>query len=327
MPGALLGLLVTIAPARDRDQFNVAVIPQKPAYYAGRDNEGRAALLVRSGGGDRPAPLALSGIDARFATPCSIVTEGSERIDTFSTIVCLSKDRGVEEYFCSIGESLVAVLGASPSTADVCRAVLQLVDIFQKLKAPPRRSIVGLLGELCLIAAARDPGAAVRAWRIEGEERFDFVADELRLDVKATTLRGRSHSISFEQANPPPDTTSIIASIWIETVGGGSTVADLVNAIELRLGPDGDAVLRLRQTIADSLGDTLPLAMATRFDMALARSSLRFYDGSDIPALRPPLPLDVSGVQFTSELGDRPRELPAVCAGLSAGACSILPPA
>jgi Putative PD-(D/E)XK family member, (DUF4420) len=189
---------------------------------------------------------------------------------------------------------------AEPATEDIIDAVDQLVALFQRLQQPARRSLTGLVGELCVILFATDANAAISAWRVDPGERFDFVVRNLRLDVKATSTGRRSHEITFEQANAPEGSKGLFASIWIENVGGGTTLSGLLATIEDRLGRQGQSVSKLRSVVAETLGNALPAALDSQFDLQLARSSLQLYEAAAVPAIRAPLPLGVSGLRFTS---------------------------
>jgi hypothetical protein len=78
--------------------------------------------------------------------------------------------------------------------------------------------------------------------------------------------------------------------------------------ISIRLRQLGYAVSRpklmvkLHSVLADTLGAALLEALGQRFDEQLALSSLAFYDLSTIPAVRGPLPPQVTAVRFRSEL-------------------------
>ena len=94
----------------------------------------------------------------------------------------------------------------------------------------------------------------------------------------------------------------MIASIWIEQMAGGVSVSDLLRMIEEKIGGKAGPLLRLRTIVATTLGESLPVAMRWRFDMATATSSLRYFDSREIPAIRPPLPADVLSARFVSDL-------------------------
>jgi hypothetical protein len=303
MTGRLQALLDEITAPSGEGVFNVRRLEDSSAFYAGRDSRGCASILIATSESGRTVPLRLAGIEAMFSTPCQIVEAGLlPTTQTVTAIICTNQERDVVAYFASIMESLIPFLGESPSTEKVAETVRQLVDLFQKLRSPARRSLLGLAGELNVLEAATDTAVAVRSWRSDAEERFDFGVGRLRLDVKASSNRQRVHEISFEQANPPNGTTGIIASIWIEAMAGGVSLSELLSSIERRIEDKPTEIMRLRTIVANTLGDALPQAMGWSFDKKLADSSLNYFDATTIPAIRPPLPPSVSSARFVSDL-------------------------
>jgi hypothetical protein len=144
--------------------------------------------------------------------------------------------------------------------------------------------------------------------------------------VKASSNRQRVHEISFEQANPPNGTTGIIATIWIEAMAGGVSLSELLSSIERRIEDKPTEIMRLRTTVANTLGDGLPQAMAWSFDKKLAESSLRYFDANTIPAIRPPLPPSVSSARFISDLSrSTPLEVSRLRQELNDTAQGLLP--
>jgi len=215
-------------------------------------------------------------------------------------------------------------LGPSPSLADTADAIEYLVDLFQKLKQPPNNSIVGLVGELVFILAARDPSIAVQAWHTDPMEVYDFADYDLRLDVKSTSGMERRHHLTYEQANPPEGTVGILASLFINSMAGGTTLSQLLGLIERRL-PDPIAVGKLRLVVASSLGELLPHCLDWAFDLARASGSIAIFDLCTIPAVRGPLGDRISAVRFTSDLTGCERASATLLDRLSARAISLLP--
>jgi hypothetical protein len=169
---------------------------------------------VESSGQGRGVPLRLAGIEARFAVQCRIAEPAlPTTTETLTVMLCRSRDPSVEAYFAGIVQSLISVLGPEPATEEINDGVGQLVALFQRLQLPARRSLTGLVGELCVILFAADANAAISAWRVGPDERFDFIVGKLRLDVKATSTDRRSHEITFEQANAPESADGLFASI------------------------------------------------------------------------------------------------------------------
>jgi Putative PD-(D/E)XK family member, (DUF4420) len=327
MTAGLQELLDEITAPSAEGVFNVRRLGDSSTFYAGRDSRGYASILIATSEGGRTVPLRLAGIEAMFSTPCQIVEPGLlPTTQTVTAIVCTNQDRDVTAYFANVMESLLPFLGESPSTEKVAETVRQLVDLFQKLRSPSRRSLVGLVGELNVLEAATDVAVAVRSWRSDADERFDFGVGRLRLDVKASSNRQRVHEISFEQANPPDGATGIIASIWIEAMAGGVSLSELLSSIEGRIRDKPGEIMRLRTIVANTLGDSLPQGMTWCFDKKLAESSLRYFDANTIPAIRPPLPPSVSSARFVSDLsGCMPIEIQRLSGILDVTERGLLP--
>ena len=264
---SVLPLLASIQPSRIDGSFSVAEIEGHLGYLIGRNSRGEAALLIKTIGASRTVPVKLAGIEAIFSIPCVVTEAGRpERTEQLTAITCLSRDQAVEAYFASVVEMLIDLLGPAPETTAVSGAVEHLILFFQKLRMPPRRSLVGLVGELLVISAARDPRLAVDAWRRDPDERYDFACGNLRLEAKATSTRNRIHEVSFEQATPPAGTVGLLVSMFVEQAGGGTTLKDLLLSIESRL-KSYEAILRLRAIVADTLGHDLIISQGWSFDL------------------------------------------------------------
>lgn len=197
-------------------------------------------------------------------------------------------------------EALLDLLGELPSLDDLAEAITELAGIFQKLGRAARESITGVVGELLLIDRSPNPGAAVAGWRIDPDDRYDFSADGLRLEVKSTSTRRRVHNFSYEQCDVPPDCLGVVASVFIEQTGGGLSVRSLLQRIAARL--PAHAMFRVEQTLASTLGSDLPEALSFKFDFELAKAELAFFDIRTIPAIRDTIPAMVSQVRFASDL-------------------------
>ena len=190
---------------------------------------------------------------------------------------------------------------------------------------PATRSLNGLLGELVLIAASRNAPATAAAWRSSDYDRFDFSTGDVRLDVKAAADRTRAHHLSAEQCQPPPGTAGLLASVFIESSGGGQSLRELLSVVEGNLAGHDQLILKVQEAVAETLGETLPSAMAARFDDRLAHSSLQFYDLASVPAVRVNVPVEVSKIHFRSDLSNTPTLNESEIATAAPEALSFLP--
>lgn len=303
---SLAELLASVEPlthGADEGSFRVRSIPGYERHYVGRNSTGHPSLLLGSAPGAFHAPVRLAMMDARFGNQHRIhPVDGGAREELLSVITCTSQDAQAHAYFLHVCGTILRIVGPNPSLQDIVQVVQRLIELFRRLSRPASRSLNGLLGELFLIAASRDVRAAVAAWRSTDIDRFDFSTGNVRLDVKASAERLRVHHLSAEQCQPPAGTVGLLASLFIEGSGGGQSLRELVAVIEAVLGGNDDLILKVQETIAESLGESLPTAMGARFDDRLALASLRFYDLATVPAIREGVPPEVSGVHFRSDL-------------------------
>lgn len=310
------GITVPCGDNKEASCFAVRRVPGHEAYFVGKDTGDRACLLVEttSGPGRKPPPIRLENLDAQFELACQIIDgEGPAREDLFTVVRCRSSEPETIRYFLSVCRIFMRHLGDHPSRSALAAAVRRLASIFQNIRKPPVRSLNGLFGELFFISRSRFPARAVAAWRIDPTSRFDFAVGDVRIDVKTSATRIRKHSFSYEQCNPPPNTHAIVASLMIERIPGGTSIDDLVVAIEGRISRDPELVLKLHEVVTSTLGTELSESLRVTFDRRLAENSLTFFDFREIPAVRGEIPSRVSDVHFTVDLtGHAPLPLEAL---------------
>ncbi len=283
--------------------YSVRDIDDAPSYLLGRDDSSRPVLLVQTQVPRQNLPaIKLKSFEAYFGIQCSLQDQTSGTTSTrLSIIVCPVQDDETIRFFLSVCTSLIGLIGLSPDSNSLWSAANRIASLFQKLTRPPTRSVNGLFGELLTIWRSVDPVAIAAMWRIGSQSRFDFTGESLRLDVKTTTGRVRSHVMSFEQANPPVKTLGVVASMFVEQVGIGVPLRTLVEDIERMLSARPDLLIKLQEQTAETLGASLRTALETQFDLALSIASFRLYLTTEIAAIRGSLPPGVSSVHFTSD--------------------------
>lgn len=332
MESQLIDLIKEI-PSTDETEgrishYRVRPAPKMPTHYVGRNATGSPCLLLKSDNDIVRSPIKLAGLEVYFGLRCKILIESDiARNEILTVLVCTSLDTKTQEYFLHVCQIILCLVGPNPALAVISNAVQRLVNLFQQLLRPARKSVIGLIGELYTINTSCCPKTAVEAWRNKEDDRFDFALDDVRLEVKTSSNRNRNHTFSLEQCTPPKNTIGILASLFIEINGGGLSLIELIHNIESRLGNNNELMLKVQETLVRTLGETLSLALTLRFDEALAKSSLLFYDVSEIPAIRTEIPGSVSQVRFNSDLSHtKPLTLQAAIAQ-SDRLCDLLPPA
>jgi hypothetical protein len=290
-----------------RSRFRVRSIPNFPKHYVGRNSSGCPCILLSGSDEHVHAPIRLAGIEAHFALHCQIATaDGDERQETLTVVACTSVEPQSQLYFLHICQTIVHIVGVNPTLQQIVDAVSRLVDLFRQLTRPASRSLIGLIGELFAIYRSLNPQIAVRAWRSADDDRFDFAIDDVRLEVKASGDRTRAHNFSAEQCQPPAGTLGILVSLFVERSGGGMSLMELLNEVVRSLDGNDDLVLKVQETVAATLGETMTTALTARFDDHLAQSSFQLYELSTIPAIREGIPSEVTQVHFRSDLSHSP---------------------
>jgi Putative PD-(D/E)XK family member, (DUF4420) len=282
--------------------FAALSIPGSGGHMASVSREGRPGLLLRTvEQGSRPTDIRLSGLNATFGVTCNVSLAQAPPEEHRISILECTADGDLVPIFAETGGTFLRLLGPEPTMAEAARAVAHFASIFSALARPSRQSVTGLIGELMLLLLCSDPVPAVQCWRVSPVESFDFVALDARVEAKATSTGLRIHSFSWEQCNPP-DGPALIASFRVERAGGGMTLRTLIDRIEARLHAAPEAAARLRETIASTMGQTLPQVLDISFDEVLCRASLQWFDLREVPAIRGDLPAGVGSLRFMSDV-------------------------
>lgn len=285
-------------------RFCAQPVPGFPGCAVGKDTSGNPVLLIQADNAQpgTAAPLVLEHLAVIHLVSCRIQkADRGDQDGTLSVVRCTESDRAFHEYFLRSLHPVIASLPRSPSRQQISDAIERLVDLFRKIAEAPRKTIAGLWAELLVIGRAHDPSALLSCWHAVPEERFDFVCGAERMDVKAASGGLRVHHFSLEQVRPPPSTHVMIASVLVERAEGGSSVADLVDAIRSRIS-DPNMLIRLDSVEAQAIGEDWRSMQQAHFDLQFAIRSLRFFDAASIPAVPIPLPPEIADVHFRVDL-------------------------
>ena len=296
-------------PCADHLIYSVAHIPGYPAYFIGKDNNANACVLIATPDKEsrQQVPIRLESLEVVFDVPSVVKSATKITEGTFTVVRCRSNEAEIVRYFLSVGETLLRILGSNPSRTVISGAINRLAHIFQRMQSPATRSVNGLFGELFLIRQSQNPFRALAAWRTQDTSRFDFNEGSVRIDVKTAAGRQRIHTFSYDQCNPPSGTTAVAASLFVEQVAGGISLREIVREIEELVATNTELVLKLHETVAETLGRSLHEALNVRFDHRLSASSLQFYDLRSIPAVRDEPPPGVCDIHFRSDLTSAPQ--------------------
>ena len=283
--------------------YSALTVPGSGGHMVALSATGMPGLLIQTvPGGTKPPRIQLSGLNASFGVACTVAVDGSAPQERSISILECTAPEEIRPIFAEIGGSFLRLLGENPTMVQTAAAVTRFAAIFASLTRPSRQSVTGLIGELMLLALSSDASAAINCWRASQTDHFDFVAPDARVECKASSSGMRLHSLSWEQCNPPPG-PALVASLFVDSAGGGTSVRELLARIENRLSATPEAAARLRETVAATMGAALRPCLDVRFDEAVCHASLQWFDLRDVPAIRGEMPAGISSVRFTSNLG------------------------
>ncbi len=284
--------------------LSAVALPGSARHRLAKDAVGSPCLLLRQSDSEpASAPIRLQHLMVSYGVSCTIGhADGTTEEGQFTIIKCSGSDPSLFPHFLRILSPIVTILGETPTSAAVRRAINGLVELFQSLNAPSKKSIQGIWAELLMIKMARDPQAMASAWHGLPFERVDFVSGRQRIEVKSSSTRRRLHHFSLEQLSPPPNTQLIVASMFVEAVGNGLSLGQLANDIRMMLGTDAELLSKFDTKFYSALGSAWSDALDECYDFELAAESLRYFDSTTVPSIRAELPSEIRDVHFASDL-------------------------
>lgn len=249
------------------------------------------------------SPTVLQHLTILYDAMCRISRpDGTIEDGSFTVVRCVSTDAALRAYFFSVAGLLVEYVGASPSRADISQAIDTLIELFRAMTLAPRKSVQGLWAELFVIAQSRNPEALIRAWHRLPTDRYDFGTGSDRVEVKSASGITRQHFFSSDQLYPPLGVRVLVASLFVDAVGIGTSLQDLIEEIQTALDQVPELLLQLHQTVQLTLGSTWQQAQTACFDRVRAERSLLFFEPCTIPRIGADLPPGVSDVRFRADL-------------------------
>lgn len=285
--------------------YETARIARHSRYRVGRDQQGNPAILVETSGSAGAASLldfAGRYLQVGHGVNCSIGEAGEELgREQFSVVTCVDSDDLLRDRFFDAAEVLLRSLGETPTSNEIRQMVAGLIELFRLATRPPKGTIQGLWAELWLIAQSSDPEELLNGWHREPTDAYDFNSGPERLEIKGTSLRTRMHNFSHRQLHPPAGTRVAIASVFVESSGGGPTIATLLESIRQRV-YNPCALRRLEYVVASSLGSNWRSGVEASFDSEIASESLNFYQAGVVPSLPSDIPQGVSDIRYVSDL-------------------------
>lgn len=226
--------------------------------FAGRDFDGYPHLLIPTNAMDKVVPESLS---AYIQLTRRELATGTGELQAFIDISCSSTEADAlfGPICLEISESVSK--SGSPSYESVLTQVAKVVEKWREiLKALveaglSRSAFIGLVGEVLALTALIDVRGpeALEGWFGQEKTRHDFEFENEAFEIKASTVLSRRtcEIHGMNQLASADGTKLSLIHFQIEQAASGLCLADLLSALERKLG--SDVVLRKK------LSDVWPL--------------------------------------------------------------------
>lgn len=290
-------------------------LPGEGTHFLAKGLAGEPVILLCAGKRRVPRiPLGLRHMQVEFDVECAVRDTAGDAAATpvsatFCRATCDPGTPGLHPLFVHALAGAVGRLPTELSPGEADRFFDDAVELFRAFAAPARTSVLGLWGELFLIAVSPCSNTMLSGWHVSPEQVFDFAFPNACVEVKATARHNRQHEFALTQlrgAHLPV----FVASIVAERSDAGESVFDLASIIQEGLTPVNRA--KLWRLVAESLGGEAEGAADLRFLRMAAANSLRFYAAAALPAPEVPdaVASCVSAVRFSLDLDRAPTLVP-----------------
>ena len=270
----------------------------------GKNLDSGPVILINPGEKISLTDYRLKHINIEHNILCNI-SEDENQLSEYLTIIELNiKNENLSEYFLAVSESIVNKLPENPNIKDFENVFKDFIRIFEKLMAPPLKTIQGLWSELLFISISKDPDFFVEAWHANPKQIFDFIIGDQALEIKSTNNESRIHSFSLSQLNPNKKLELFIVSIIVnQSINYGKSISALLDDLKPKLNENN--FIKILEVVAHTLGENLVEGIKINFDFKPAVDSIKYYNYIDIPRIKNlDVPSEVSSVKFNSNLGN-----------------------
>ena len=252
-------------------------------HRLGKNYNGLPSILINTKkNNESVAPYRGMSIRLRFNINCKIHEENEKQ--NYTILSCISNDEQIIKIFLDICQTTISQLGKEPTPKEISEKTQMLIDLFKEM---PNKlsSIVGLWGELFLIASSKNITKCLEAWHQHAEDKYDFYDNNEALEVKCTSQTDRKHKFKHDQlVSNLKD--HYVASIMIsDDPNKGLSVVDLYEDIKKRCKLD-NLNNKLKKIFFKIVGKTPYEELNEyRYSFDYSKKNLMYYKLKDISTL------------------------------------------
>jgi hypothetical protein len=299
----VVAAFVELVSANVGDELPAFRLSQYRLDFVAKLSDGSPVVLLHDTSSAAHVPSIESEyVDIQFHCTCRVSSSEGPVEAQFAMVRCSAIVPELHELFIRAIASAAAVLPPLCDTAKLQGILRALLDLFRSLSSPADRDIIGLWGELFIIAGSSNVVQTLRAWRAGPFERFDFSSERGCLEVKATTRAERIHTFSLEQLSHRSGSSGFVASLLLQSAAGGTGVIDLARTIDAQAKGQPLLTRKLWTNVARALGSDFSGRLDRHFSYTYAEANFIVYASSDIPAPNVPDDPRITDISFSVNL-------------------------
>lgn len=289
-------------PTPDPGSFSGLYLARSDNYIIARDLVGNPILLIShiQDVSVSNTTYNLEGLEAILSLKARIRIGDTVVESNFAMLRCTFVDEGSRRYFLEFCAVLCHLLGPVPTASRIDDGINTFIRMFTLRSQPPRRSIIGLIGELLYIDQHANTSACIDAWHVSPRDLVDFNFADFGVEVKTTSAAGRFHRLSLEQVSGMAGKRVFLLSVRVIEVANGMTGQDLLSSIAASSATTHRSSIRLWELAAETMGADFQSFLEYEFSYESAVASICFFDAALVPAVRNSIPVGVTRISFTS---------------------------
>lgn len=268
------------------------------------NTSGELNVLIPTGKFDTShfSTINLSNITIIPSINCKVHEKEIVVDDVFTILNFKSTDKQLQNYFLKVIHSVFEDFPDNPTVKIVLDTIFFLVEIFRYISESPRKSVLGLWGELFFIAISQDSEYLLNIWHNDIYEYLDFSLPNHFYEIKTTTNENRIHSFSSQQLGLRKN--GFVVSIITRQLTGGVSINDLINMIKSKT-DNQRLISKMTQVVSQTLGREIINSHDNKWDFEMAKETIRFYNITDIPNIKiQNIPSEVFDVKYKVNLTD-----------------------
>lgn len=287
---------------RQDGRYCVKSIGLNSACKLGCSIEGYPVFFIESLDDIKTSDIKLEMFHVMFNRKCNVsnVDTGIDDTKKYNVFQLNTLNPDLQKYFFDVMEILLSRLKGSPQTNVLKEEIIKIIQLFTKSQKLSLEVIRGLWAELLVIDQSADPEYLIRSWHVTPNEKYDFNDGQVKLEVKSTSGYCRKHLFSIDQLSP--DGELLIASVFVNQIGIGKSIFDLVDKISGRV-YNNEIILLLREIVWTTIGPHIDEVAKLYFDYNSAVENYALFNYRDIPSIsKSCVPMGVDSVTFQSDL-------------------------